>query len=97
MKTKKEHEEFLKIAEWDDVAEILVDLEQHRHRFKNEMTKQQLQDLDEIIELYDNYRAVLLDKISKETSFNRTMGLEIKEAINEMTVGTELSEDDDVF
>lgn len=76
---KSEHIEFLKIADWDSATEMMLELEQQRHNLKDLMTKKQLKELDELIDIYDNYRASVLDQISKEGGYNRTMNLEVQE------------------
>jgi hypothetical protein len=76
---KKEHLEFLKIADWCDITEMLLELEQQRYNLKDLMSKKQLKELDELIEIYDAHRAETLNKISKEGGFSRSVGLEIQD------------------
>lgn len=73
---KKEHIKFLKIASWDDFTEMLLELEQQRFTLKELMTKKELEALEEVIEMYDQHRAQVLDKMSKEGGFVRSLGLE---------------------
>ena len=79
---KKEHLEFLKIADWDDATEMLLELEQQRHNLKDLMTKKQLKEIDGLIDIYDNHRASILDKMSKEGGYNRTVNLEIQDLMD---------------
>ncbi len=52
---KNDHIKFLskKDIEWDDVTEVLIDLELEKHELKEHLTPKQIQEYDDIIELYE--------------------------------------------
>jgi hypothetical protein len=91
---KKEHIDFLKIASWEDATEMLLELERQRHNLKDLMTKKQLKEMDEIIEVYDNHRAGVLNDISKKGGFSRSMNLE---AQNYLDVQPDIGDLDDGY
>ena len=74
----KEHIEFLKIADWEDVTEALLELEQQRFYLKDDLTKKELKELDAIIGLYEQQRAGVLHEISVGGGFGRTINMEIQ-------------------
>lgn len=80
----KDHEKFLETAEWDDIAENLMELEQQRYYLKEELTKKELKLLDQLIDLYEQHRANELYFNSLEGGFERTMNREVKEMENEI-------------
>jgi hypothetical protein len=80
----KDHEKFLKTADWDGVAENLMELEQQRFYLKDELSKKELELLDQLIELYEQKRANDLYSSSTEAAFERTMNREVKEMENQV-------------
>ena len=81
----KDHAKFLETAEWDDVTENLIELEQQRFYLKDELSKKELKLLDELIGLYEQHRANELYFSSVEGGFERTMNREVLEMENEIS------------
>ena len=76
---KNDHIKFLskKDIEWDDVTEILIDLELEKHELKEHLTPKQIQEYDEIIELYEAQRYNELNK-HLDSGFNRAINAEFQ-------------------
>jgi hypothetical protein len=81
----KDHAKFLETAEWDDIAENLMELEQQRFYLKDELTKKELKLLNDLIGLYEQHRANELYYSSLEGGFERTMNREVRVMENDIS------------
>lgn len=79
---KNDHINFLKKKdlEWDDVTEVLIDLELEKHNLKELLTEEQIKEYDEIIELYEAQRYTELNK-HLDAGFNRAINAGFNEGV----------------
>jgi hypothetical protein len=79
---KNDHIKFLQTPnlEWDDVTEILIDLELEKYNLKDILTPEQIQEYDEIIELYEAQRYAELNK-HLGSGFSRAINAEFQGTI----------------
>ena len=75
---KSDHVKFLKDPniEWDDITDILIDLELEKYHYAYALSEKEIKEYDDIIELYEAYRFTELNKNVKTSGFTRIINSE---------------------
>jgi hypothetical protein len=88
---KKQHEKNAKKANWDDIGEIIIDLEIERFVLKEHLTPKMIKEYDEIIAIYEARRFKDLES-QREAGFSRTM---LQESLSNIDIEYDIGDIDD--
>lgn len=75
-----DHAKFLKSVdlEWDDVTDVLIDLEIEKSKLLHTLTAKQIKEYDEIMEIYEAHRFLELNKNTDKNRFDKVLNREAR-------------------